>query len=310
LAFFSSLNFFPRHDNSPWCNNKLQAQHSFLPYTVKEDVMQRPIWKGSISFGLVNIPVKLYNAVKKKTINFHQLRAVDGCRVRLKKVCAADGKEVTAENVVKGFEMAPDRYVLITDEELQTLYPKANRSIDIQDFVEPSQIDSGYFDQPYYLVPDTGAAKTYALLLSAMRESGKIAMARLIMRNKEYLTALRPTGQMISLSTMYYADELVSADELTELPSDEPELTKRELAMAEQLIESLAADFAPQKYHNEYHRRVMDMLERKAAGQETGVSVKTAERAQVIDLTAALEASLAAVRKPAPVERRKRVSAH
>ena len=213
--------------------------------------MQRPIWKGWISFGLVNIPVKLYNAVKKKTINFHQLRAKDGCRVRLKKVCATDGAEVAGENIAKGYEMAPDRYVLITEDELQALYPKASRSIDIQDFVEPAQIDSAYFDQPYYLVPDTGAAKTYALLLTAMRESGRVAVARLIMRNKEYLTALRPAGQMIGLSTMLYADELVSAAGLAELPSDEPELTKRELTMAEQLIESLAADFAPQKYHNE-----------------------------------------------------------
>jgi DNA end-binding protein Ku len=272
--------------------------------------MQRPLWKGWISFGLVNIPVKLFNAVKKKTINFHQLRVGDGCRVRLKKVCAADGTEVTGENVVKGFEMSPDHYVLITDEELQSLYPKASRSIEIQDFVSPTQIDGAYFDQPYYLVPDTGAAKTYALLLTAMRKSGKVAVARLIMRNKEYLTTLRPADQMIGLSTMFYADELVLAEELTDLPVDEPELTKRELTMAEQLIESLAADFTPQKYHNEYHRRVMDLIERKAAGQETVLGVKAAEKAQVIDLTAALEASLAAVKKPPAVDRRKRASAH
>jgi DNA end-binding protein Ku len=161
--------------------------------------MQRTLWKGWISFGLVNIPVKLYNAVKKKTINFHQLRASDGCRVRLKKVCATDGAEVSSENVVKGFETSPDQYVLVTEEELQALYPKASRSVEILDFVEPDQLDSGYFDQPYYLLADTGAAKTYSLLLAAMRESGKVAIARLIMRNKEYLTTLRPAGQIISL---------------------------------------------------------------------------------------------------------------
>ncbi|MDR3589520.1 MAG: Ku protein [Negativicutes bacterium] len=271
--------------------------------------MQRSLWKGQVSFGLVNIPVKLFNAVRKKTINFHQLRASDGCRVRLKKVCVTDGTEVSGENMVKGFETAADRYVLIPDEELQALYPKASRSIEIQDFVEPGQLDSGYFDQPYYLVPDTGAAKTYALLLAALRESGKVAIARLVMRNKEYLATLRPAGRLIGLSTMFYADELVAAKELAELPPDEPELTTRELTMAEQLIESLAADFTPQKYHNEYHQRVMDMIERKAAGQEVAVSARTADKARVIDLTAALEASLAAVKKPAAAARRKKASA-
>lgn len=272
--------------------------------------MQRPLWKGWISFGLVNIPVRLYNAVKKKTINFHQLRVSDGCRVRLKKVCSTDGTEVAGENIAKGFEATPGRYVLISDEELQNLYPKSSRNIAISDFVNPAQLDNGFFDQPYYLVPDSGAAKTYALLLSAMRESGKVAIARFVMRNKEYLAALRPAGLVIHLSTMFYTNELISASDLDDLPAEEPELTEREMAMAGQLVESLAADFEPQKYTNEYYRRVMDLIENKAAGQEIIVSAGTAEKAKVLDLTAALEASLAAVKKPRTTERRKKASAH
>lgn len=272
--------------------------------------MPRPIWSGAISFGLVNVPVKLYNAVKKRTVSFHQLRAKDGCRVRLRKVCAADGEEVPAENIVKGYEISPDRYVTVAAEELQTLYPQASRSIEIEDFVRLEEIDPLYFEQSYYLVPDKGAAKSYRLLMAAMRDAGRVAVARFVLRNKEYLAALRPTGLVLSLATMHFADEIIPQEELEGLPGDETAPTERELAMAGQLIESLTAAFDPQKYHNEYYRRVMDLIERKAEGQEIVARPAAEEGTKVIDLMAALEASLAAVKKKPPVkERRKRVSA-
>jgi DNA end-binding protein Ku len=272
--------------------------------------MQRPIWSGAISFGLVNVPVKLYNAVKKRMVSFHQLRAKDGCRIRLKKVCPADGAEVPPENIVKGYEISPDRYVTIAAEELQTLYPHATRSIEIEDFVRLEEIDPVYFEQSYYLVPDKGAAKSYTLLLAAMRAAGRVGVARFVLRNKEYLAALRPTGLVLSLATMHFADEIIPPEELAGLPGEETAPTERELAMAGQLIESLTAAFDPQKYHNEYYRRVMDLIERKAEGQELVARPAAEEGAKVIDLMAALEASLKAVKKKPPVkERRKRVSA-
>lgn len=273
--------------------------------------MPRPIWSGAISFGLVNVPVKLYNTVKKKTVSFHQLRKADGCRIRLKKVCSADGQEVPGDNIVKGYEISPDRYVVISADELETLYPKANRSIEIEDFVQLSEIDPIYYEQSYYLVPDKGAAKAYTLLLTAMRLSGKVAIAKFVLRNKEYLAALRPAGQALSLSTMFFADEIIPLEELEGLPAAETEPTKKELAMAQQLIESLAAEFEPQKYHNEYHQRVMDLIERKAEGQDIVAKPAAEEGAKVIDLMAALEASLAAVKKqPAVNQRRKKASGH
>ncbi|MDR3564592.1 MAG: Ku protein [Negativicutes bacterium] len=272
--------------------------------------MQRPVWKGWVSFGLVNIPVRLFNAIKKKTVHFHQLRASDSCRIRLQKVCAADGAEVPNDEIVSGFEIAPDNYVPVTATELKSLYPEASRTIEIYGFIDPAGVEFGAFDQSYYLLPDTGAAATYALLLAALRESGRTALSRLILRNKEHLALLKPAGEILALSTLFFADELVTLEELAEMPATQPELTPRDLAMAEQLIESLAADFAPEKYHDEYHRRIMDLLEQKAAGQQTAGPAETTAKANVIDLTAALEASLAKLRKPASASKRRQAHAH
>lgn len=258
--------------------------------------MPRPMWSGSISFGLVNIPVKLYNAVKKKTIHFNQLRKSDGCRIRLKKICPADGAEVTAENIVKGYEISPDQYVVISSEELEAIQPKNARTIDIEDFVRLDQIDPLYYDSCYYLTPDKGAGKAYSLLLTAMQNTGKVAIARVVMRNKEYLTAIRPVGKALALSTMHFADEVLSADQLEELPADIPEPQKKELAMAEQLIESLSTEFEPAKYQDEYHQQVINMLEKKAEGQAVISQPEVKEGGKVIDLMAALEASISAIK--------------
>jgi DNA end-binding protein Ku len=262
--------------------------------------MPRPMWSGSISFGLINIPVKLFNAVKRKTIHFHQLRASDGCRIRLKKICETDGNEVASEEIVKGYEVSPDQYVTVTANELETAMPKANRAIEIDDFVALDQIDPLYFEQPYYLTPDKGAAKAYSLLLSALKKTNKIAIARFILRNKQYLCAIRPSGdsRALTLSTMLYADEIIDSTELDELPANDAQPSEREMTMAVQLIESLTADFQPAKYHDDYRQQVLALLEKKAEGQVITTQPAAAPAGKVIDLMAALEASLAAVRKP------------
>jgi DNA end-binding protein Ku len=274
--------------------------------------MPRPIWNGSISFGLVNIPVKLYNAVKKKSLHFNQLRKGDGCRIRLKKICSTDGKEVPSDHIVKGYEISPERYVIITAGELEALHPKLNRGISIEDFVTLEQIDPIYYEQTYYLVPDKGAEKAYSLLLEAMRQSQKIAIARLVLRNKQYLAAIRPGAQALTLSTMHFADEIVDMKNLEILPGDNPKPDKRELLIALQLIESLSTEFTPAKYRDEYREKVMAMIEKKAKGQDIVAQPSSAEQpgTKVVDLMAALEASLATLNKKqsaqTPVKARRR----
>jgi DNA end-binding protein Ku len=256
--------------------------------------MARSIWRGAISFGLVNVPVKLYSAVSKKTVRFNQLHDADGVRIQQKRVCPAHGEEVPYENIVKGYEIAPDKYVVITPDELEALDPKKTRTIDIEDFVDVADIDPLYYEHPYYLVPDTGAAKAYRLLLDALRDTNKVAIARVVLRSKEYLTAIRPAGEVLTMETMLFADELVPSDRLDELPDDDTRATDRELAMARQLIESQATDFDPSKYRDEYRERVLDLIERKAQGEDISTQPEVDEPAEVPDLMAALEASLAA----------------
>ncbi len=258
--------------------------------------MARSIWSGAISFGLVNVPVKLYSAVSRKTVRFHQLHEADGVRIQQKRVCPQHDEEVPYDQIVKGYEIGPDRYVIVTSEELESLDPKKTRTIDIEDFVELDQIDPIFYDHPYYLAPDKGAAKAYGLLLTAMRESGRVAIARVVIRSKEHLTAIRPTGDVLTMATMLFADEVVPTDRLDELPDETAEVNEREVAMAQQLIESLSTDFDPSKYRDEYRERVMDLIERKADGED--VAIQPAEEpARVPDLMAALEASLAAATK-------------
>ena len=261
--------------------------------------MPRSIWRGAISFGLVNVPVKLYSAVSKKTVRFNQLHDADGARIQQKRVCSVDGEEVPYEHIVKGFEIAPDKYVVITPDELDALDPAKTRSIDIEDFVDLSQIDPLYYEHPYYLVPDTGASKAYKLLLEALRETGKVAIARVVLRSKEYLVAIRPAGEVLTMETMLFADELIPADRLDELPEADVKATDRELAMARQLIEAQATEFDPGKYRDEYRERVLELIERKAAGEEVAVQPMAEEREEVPDLMAALEQSLAAAKQGA-----------
>ena len=258
--------------------------------------MPRAIWNGSISFGLVNIPVKLYNAVSRKNVSFHQIDSDSGARIKMQRVSSKTGEEVPYERIVKGFEISPDRYVVITPEELDNLDPKATRAIDIEDFVELDQIDPVHYERPYYLVPEKGAAKAYALLLQAMKDSNKVAIARMVLRTKQYLAAIRPKGDILCLETMLFADEVVDEAELDGVPGDDVEVSERELKMARQLIESLSTDFEPEKYQDEYRERVLALIEAKAEGAEIVAQAASEEPAQVVDLMAALEASLAAAR--------------
>ena len=258
--------------------------------------MARAIWSGAISFGLVNVPVKLFSATSPKTVRFHQLSSKTGARIRQKRVDPTTGEEVPYEDIVKGYEITPEQYVLISSEELEALDPKATRTIDIEEFVDLAEIDPIYFDHSYYLAPAPGGAKAYRLLADAMRESQKVAIGRLVLRTKQQLCALRPTGGVLTLSTMLFGDEVLAPDRLDELDGvEEAEATKRELTMAQQLIESLSAEFEPTKYHDEYRERVLDLIERKAAGEEIAILPEAEEPAAAPDLMAALEASLAAV---------------
>jgi DNA end-binding protein Ku len=262
--------------------------------------MPRSIWTGAISFGLVNVPVKLYSAVSKKTVRFHQLHEDTGVRIQQRRVDPSTGEEVAYEHIVKGFEIAPDRYVVLTPDEIEALDPAKTRTIDIEDFVEIEEIDPIFFDHPYYLAPGTGAQKPYRLLLEAMREAGKVAIARVVIRQKEQLVAIRPMGDVLAMATMNYADEIVPPDTLDELPDDSVAINDRELKMAQQLIESLSGDFDPAKYKDEYRDQVLALIERKANGEEITVQPQAEEPAKVPDLMAALEASLAAVQERAP----------
>ena len=275
--------------------------------------MPRAIWTGAISFGLVNVPVRLYSAVSRKAVRFHQLDDKDHARIQQKRVSSKTGDEVPYENVVKGYEIAPDQYVVIEPEELEALDPEKTRTIDILDFVDQSDIDPIYYDHPYYLAPQPGAEKAYDLLRSAMEEAGKVAIAKVVIRSKESLVAIRPAGSALNMSTMLFHDEVVDPDSIDELPDKAGKPSKRELQMAEQLIGSLTNDFAPDRYRDEYRERVLDLIERKAQGEEIAVQAPPEEPAKVPDLMAALEASIQAVKgdgdggapeKPKPARKR------
>ena len=259
--------------------------------------MPRAIWSGAISFGLVNVPVKLYSATSPKTVRFHQLSAKTGARIKQKRVDASTGEEVAFEDLVKGYELAPDRYVVIEPEELDALDPKTTHTIDIEEFVDLGEIDPIYYDSSYFIAPSAGGTKPYRLLLEAMRESGRVGIGRVVLRSKQQLCALRPTGDVLMLSTMLFGDEVNSPDRLDELDAiRETETSPRELQMAEQLIESLSGEFDPSHYRDDYRDQVLSLIERKAAGEEITPAPAAAQAPSAApDLMAALEASLAAV---------------
>ncbi len=261
--------------------------------------MARAIWSGTISFGLLNVPVKLYSAVARRGISLREIRESDGARIRHKRVAEGTDEEVPYGEIVKAFEITDDRYVPLSKDEMGALAPEKTRAIDVQDFVDLDQIDPIYFDSPYYLAPAEGAAKAYSLLARAMQESGKVAIARFVFRNKEHLAALRPGDGVLTLTTMRFADEVVAPSELEDvLPSGKPKVAKQEVEMAEQLIESLTREFDPSAYRDEYREQLLELIERKAEGKDvlTAPATEAPKPTAAPDLMSALEESIAAVK--------------
>jgi DNA end-binding protein Ku len=254
------------------------------------------VWSGTISFGLIAIPIKLYNAVSKKHVSFNQLDDRTMSRIRLKKVSAETGEDVPDEHIVKGYEISKGRYVVVDPDELEPFIPTATRAIELEEFVDLDEIDPKYFDSPYIVAPDKNA-KPYVLLARAMEEAGKVALGRFVMRNKQYVTAIRAVDGNLMMSTMVFADEVVNPANIEELERlDEVDVSDREVKMAEALVESLTAPFEPSKYTDEYRKQVLDLIERKAGGEQFELPATTAAPTPVIDLMAALEASVKAAK--------------
>jgi DNA end-binding protein Ku len=263
--------------------------------------MPRAIWSGSISFGLVNVPVKLYSAVHHQGLSFHQFQEGTNARVRNKRVSEKSGKEVAYEDIVKGYEITKGKYVMVDPDELAEFSPRATRTIDIEDFVSLEDIDPIYYDSTYYLAPEKsdGAKKAYALLLKAMEDQGKVAIGRLVMRTKQYLAAIRPLDGALAVSTMLFHDEVVAVSDIDEIPTGRStsKVAPGEVKMATQIIESLSRDWDPARYEDTYRVQVLDFLKKKAAGEEIVVDEEPEEESNVVDLMAALEASLEAAKK-------------
>jgi DNA end-binding protein Ku len=272
--------------------------------------MPRSLWKGTLSFGLVTIPVQLFTATENKTPSFNQLRESDHSRISYKRVAKADDEEVSFDDIVKGYEYARDHYVVFSKEELDGLRPASSRSIEIEQFVPLEQIDPIYFDRPYYLAPEPSGAKAYALLAEAMTDDGSVAVCRITLRDKEYLATLRllpvrpwaaaadaedgdePDKPLFVLETMHWPDEIRAFD-LGEVGIDEmPTPRDKEVQMAKQLIASLTEDFDPQQYHDTYRERVLEAVEAKVEGEEVTVTEEAEEAAPVVDLMAALRQSV------------------
>lgn len=259
----------------------------------------RAIWSGSISFGLVNVPVKLYSAIKQKDIHFNQLEEKTGAHIKYKRVSEKTGREVDYEKIVKGYEISKGKYVMITPEELEAVAPRASRTVDIEDFVELDDIDPIYYEKTYYLAPDgEGAARAYALLLKGMEKTSKIAIGRFVMRTKEYLCAIRPFDGVLALETMLFPDEVVDKADVPDMPERRASVSDKELKIATSLIESLATPFKPSAYKDAYREQVLEMIERKAKGEEIVTPDEgVEEKAEVVDLLAALEASVEKAKK-------------
>jgi DNA end-binding protein Ku len=260
--------------------------------------MPRTIWKGALSFGLVNIPVGLYPATSDKSIHFNQFEEGTSDRIRYKKVNERTGEEVPQEHIVRGFDLGGGEYVILSEEELETAEPKKSRQIEISDFVGLGDIDPVYFRSSYYLAPEgAGADKAYALLRQAMGESGRVAIATMVMRNKEYLVAIRPEDDALALHTMYFSDEVRAPGREFSVPETE-DVTDRELSMAQLLIESMESDWDPERYHDTHRDKVEALIEDKRSGHEIVIQEEPEAPAKVVDLMEALNASIAAAAKP------------
>ena len=251
--------------------------------------MPSAIWTGSISFGLVQVPVRLVSATKSHDVSFNQLEEGTGARVRYRRVSEQTGEEVSNDRIVKGYEISKGQYVVMDPAELEAIQPKSAHTIEIEQFIDLADIDPIYFDQPYYLSPDERGTKPYRLLLEAMEELGKVAIGRVVIRSKERLVAIRPLDGVLCIETMRFADEVLPREGLV---PDDVELTDRERTMAHQLVESLTEPFEPERFHDEYREQLMELIEQKASGEEIVTQPAPEAPAKVLDLVAALEASL------------------
>lgn len=255
----------------------------------------RTMWRGAISFGLVSIPVRVFPATEEKSLRFNQLHDKDHGRIRYKRVCAIDGEEVPYENIVRGYEFEKDRYVVLTEEELDSVPVESSRTIDINQFVEVSEIDPVYFKKSYYLVPEEAGIKAYQLLREALREGGKAGVAKVSFRDKEHLSIIRLMDRTLLLETMYWPDEIRAADfeELDKRVKVRPQ----EVEMARSLIDNLTEAWDPSAYRDEYREALVEIVEKKVAGEEVEVIPEPEEAPAVVDLMEALKASVEATRK-------------
>jgi DNA end-binding protein Ku len=260
--------------------------------------MPRPIWSGAISFGLVNVPVRLFPAVSQKDVSFHQIDKSSGSRIRYKRVSQKTGREIPYERIAKGYEIDDDRYVVVDPKELEKFAPEKTKRIDIEDFVDLAEIDPISYEHTYFLAPAKGGDKAYALLLKVMQDADKVGIGRVVIRTKQYLAAVRPYGKKaLALETMLFPDEIVDVDEIPGLPDRMPRVSDRELSMARKLVESLSTEWEPDKYRDEYREKVLDFLKRKAKGKTLAVEEVEEEAPAVTDLMDALRASVEGSRK-------------
>jgi DNA end-binding protein Ku len=260
--------------------------------------MARPIWTGSINFGLVNVQVKAYTAVRDHDIHFNQLDKRSGSRIRNRKVAEKSGKEVDPDDIEMGFEIRKGRYVTFDKKELEELRPASTRMIEVTDFVALDEIDPIYYERTYWLGPDGDAAKkAYDLLLSAMEERARVAIGTVVMRNKQYLTAIRPLDGALAMSTMRFADEVVPRAEVDGLPSRRAKPDARALKMATQLVESLASDWEPARYHDTFVDELRKRIKARDKGKEIVEKDEPAPEGKVLDLMAALERSVDAAKR-------------
>lgn len=264
----------------------------------KLNVTMRAIWKGSISFGLVNIPIGLYTATRKEDISFRQLREGDLSPIRYKRVAEADGEEVPWEKIVKGYEYEKGQFVVVTDEDFEKAAPEASQTIDITDFVELQEIDPIYFDKPYYLEPQKGGKKAYALLRETLKETGRVGIAKVVIKTREHLAAVKPKGETLVLELMHFPEEVLDAGGL-DVPREES-LGKKEMEMAKTLVETMSDKWKPEKYKDEYRAKLIELIEDKVArgGEEMPARKAAPKKAtNVVDLVEVLQRSLAETKK-------------
>ena len=263
----------------------------------------RTIWKGAISFGLVNIPVKLFPDTENKSVKFNYIHKECNSPINYKKICPVCNREVTQEEIVRGFEYEKGRYVIINEEDMDSLPTQTTKTVDIIDFVDLAEIDPIYFSKPYFLAPAEGGQKAYHLLKEAMKQTGKIAVAKVTIRSTENLVCLRVYENTVMMETMYYPDEIRSPQSLPEL-SGEISLHENEIKMANQLINNLSGKFDPKKYKSNYRESLMKLIEAKVAGEQIQVP-PTPDQGNVVDLMEALKASLKATEEKKTPEKKK-----